>query len=763
MSVKLRNDCNKVNAVFTKIAYARTMIAGLDNLVRNARAIAGLFLLAFVLSPSAAQAQAEDIDWGDAGQPSQGIFPSGTVVVGSDGTRATVTRVVDTDGGTFIPAFFAGDFLSYFGGQIGAGTRPLLLNMDNSEFDPDDTVTYDIILSRAVENFNFTLSDVDNGGWTDAIEVFYDDDLTGVFANAADNNAFWTSGPSVTRTNDAIINGWRGTAPSDQFMTSGDIAFDFNTTQVRRIRVVMRSYTGTGDPGAQFVGLSTLTYDAATVAPGADLSLSKSLIGSPPVQGGIATWRLTVTNNTISTQTATGVVVQDTLPGTFGFSSASGDGTFDSGSSNWTVPNIAPGESASITITGTISATAGTTITNIAEIIAANEADFDSTVGNGVTTEDDYAETSFIVQSGRAPGIPPLLSCPAGVSIFDWDAIPGWTAGSTENTYDFAGLGDIRFQLTNDGVFQNAAGFGGQNPTVFNFFTGGLNPVEDTLTVVADQVNQAGEVVITITLPRSFTGVQFSVFDVDFGVNQFADRLEVQGSNGGVIVNPQLTNGNVNFVSGNAIIGDGASGADAALGNVVVTFTQAVDTIILRYGNHTTAPADPGQQGIGLHDLFVCSPDVDLTVSKVSSIIADPVNGTTNPKAIPGATVEYLITVTNIGADSVFQDTVSVLDNGPAGAKMCLIDRNGGPVIFSDPGGNSDLTYQYGGPGDVAADLSVTTDDLEFSNNSGTTFTYVPVDDGTGCDANVTDFRVNPSGAFSGGGNFTITVRYEVE
>ncbi len=763
MSAKFRNDCKMVDTLFTNFSYARTMCAGLGKSLRTVGAYGGLFLLALILVPSVALAQSEDIDWGDAGQPSQGTFPSGTVVAGSDDTTATVTRVVTTDGGTFTPAFFADDFLSYFSGQIGAGTRPLLLNMDNSSFDPDDFVTYDIVLSRSVENFNFILSDVDNGGGVDAIEVFYDDDLIGGFTNAANNNALWTAGPSVTRTNDAIINGWRGTSPSGQFTTDGDIAFDFNTTQVQRIRVVMRTYTGTGDPGAQFVGLSTLTYDAATVAPGADLSLSKSLIGSPPVQGGIANWRLTVTNNAISTQTATGVIVRETFPGSFTLSSSSGDGSFDQTSGNWTVPNLAPGESASINFSGTISAATGTTVTNIAEIIAANEPDFDSTVGNGATTEDDYAQASFAVQSGRAPGIPPLLSCPAGVSIFDWDAIPSWTAGSTDNTYDFAGLGDIRFQLTNDGTYLNSATFGGQNPTVFNFFTGGLNPVEDTLTVVADQSSQAGEVVITITLPRSFTGIQFSVFDVDFGVNQFADRLEVEGLDGGAIVNPQLTNGNVNFISGNEIIGDGTSDADAALGNVVVTFTQAVDTIVLRYGNHTTAPADPGQQGIGLHDLFVCSPDVDLTVSKISSIIADPINGTTNPKAIPGATVEYLITVTNIGSDSVFQDTVSVLDNGPADAKMCLIDRNGGPVIFSDPGGNSDLTYQYGGPGDVAADLGVTTDDLEFSNNGGTSFAYIPVDDGTGCDTNITDFRVNPSGEFAGGGNFTITVRYEIE
>jgi len=36
-----------------------------------------------------------------------------------------------------------------------------------------------------------------------------------------------------------------------------------------------------------------------------------------------------------------------------------------------------------------------------------------------------------------------------------------------------------------------------------------------------------------------------------------------------------------------------------------------------------------------------------LTIAKLSRVISDPLNGLTNPKMIPGATVEYCITVTN--------------------------------------------------------------------------------------------------------------------
>jgi uncharacterized repeat protein (TIGR01451 family) len=49
-----------------------------------------------------------------------------------------------------------------------------------------------------------------------------------------------------------------------------------------------------------------------------------------------------------------------------------------------------------------------------------------------------------------------------------------------------------------------------------------------------------------------------------------------------------------------------------------------------------------------------------LTVSKVATVISDPFNGTTNPKAIPGAIVEYVITVANGGGADA--DNVSIAD-----------------------------------------------------------------------------------------------------
>mgnify|MGYP003633626892 CR=1 FL=1 len=55
----------------------------------------------------------------------------------------------------------------------------------------------------------------------------------------------------------------------------------------------------------------------------------------------------------------------------------------------------------------------------------------------------------------------------------------------------------------------------------------------------------------------------------------------------------------------------------------------------------------------------------DITVTKTSSVLWDPVNGSTNPKAIPGAIVEYCIAVAN-AAGSAPATGVAISDTIPA-------------------------------------------------------------------------------------------------
>lgn len=140
---------------------------------------------------------------------------------------------------------------------------------------------------------------------------------------------------------------------------------------------------------------------------------------------------------------------------------------------------------------------------------------------------------------------------------------------------------------------------------------------------------------------------------------------------------------------------------------------------------------------------------VPLTVVKLSQVHSGPIHGTDNPKAIPGAYVDYTIIVTNPSANAIDPGTVVIQDNMPAGVDLCVTDLGApgsGPVAFTDGSPSSGMTLS---PGDVQY-----FDDLD---------PYVPTADVNGCDATVTSLRINPQGSFQPGGQFTILFRVRVE
>src|SRR3546814_2727250 len=57
----------------------------------------------------------------------------------------------------------------------------------------------------------------------------------------------------------------------------------------------------------------------------------------------------------------------------------------------------------------------------------------------------------------------------------------------------------------------------------------------------------------------------------------------------------------------------------SADGTVTVTFTAPVDGITIEYGSHALAPANPGQQGMALHDIIFCRPTTNLAIAKTRS------------------------------------------------------------------------------------------------------------------------------------------------
>lgn len=405
-----------------------------------------------------------------------------------------------------------------------------------------------------------------------------------------------------------------------------------------------------GDSGS--FARAHLYLTTVPLMPYADLSLTKTVSSASPAFGASISYTLSVTNASASPLTATGVTVQDSLPPGFAFTGASGFGSYSSGTGVWTVGSIPPGTTRTLTISGTVTATSGATVTNSAEISASSAYDMDSTPGNGAAGEDDGDSASFTVSGTRTAGIAPTLVCPALTTTHDWDNI-SWSAGATSGSYALAGIGTTNFGITiSGGSFLSNATYGGQSPTRQNVVTGGLSPAQYSIFELVDFTSQAGTVTSTITLPTAVPGAQFRLFDIDYSSGQFADRVTVTGSFNGSPVTPVLTNGASNYVIGNSAYGDVLSADTSANGTVTVTFTAPVDTIVIEYGSHSIAPTNPGQQGMAIHDIVFCRPVGNLAIAKTSGVVSDPVNGTTDPKAIPGATMRYCLLVTNNGSST---------------------------------------------------------------------------------------------------------------
>jgi hypothetical protein len=137
------------------------------------------------------------------------------------------------------------------------------------------------------------------------------------------------------------------------------------------------------------------------------------------------------------------------------------------------------------------------------------------------------------------------------------------------------------------------------------------------------------------------------------------------------------------------------------------------------------------------------SPNIDL--ARGVTVISDPFNNTVNPKIIPGAVLNYTVTVTNQGLGGTDADTV-IITNPVGDQNMLFVDdlagAGSGPVSFSDGSTASGLTCTF-------SSLDSDTDSISFSNNNGSTYIYTPTPDADGYDAAVTHVRVSPTGNFS--------------
>lgn len=141
----------------------------------------------------------------------------------------------------------------------------------------------------------------------------------------------------------------------------------------------------------------------------------------------------------------------------------------------------------------------------------------------------------------------------------------------------------------------------------------------------------------------------------------------------------------------------GAGSLGAAVTQTSGANTSGVDTVFVDGAGAGDGSRDARFGVAGSYTVFAAS----LVVTKVSRLISDPVNGTTNPKAIPDAVVEYCIAVSNgassatatnvvvtdtVPGDLAFDTTFGIRVNGTVnGSGECLADGTAGGSFAGNP------------------------------------------------------------------------------
>jgi uncharacterized repeat protein (TIGR01451 family) len=195
----------------------------------------------------------------------------------------------------------------------------------------------------------------------------------------------------------------------------------------------------------------------------------------------------------------------------------------------------------------------------------------------------------------------------------------------------------------------------------------------------------------------------------------------------------------------------------AAGGTVRLIYTVQMPSTAGSYTNSARAVFGAASTSTATATFNVITP-APLTLVKSSQASTDPVNGTVNPKLIPGARAGYTVTVANPNSFATTADSIVILDATPANLSLFvshISGSSGGPIRFQNGAVPSGLTYTF-------TSLASTTDDVDFSNDGGSTWTYVPTPNIQGADSAVNRIRIRPKGAMAANSSFSLLFGYVI-
>lgn len=265
--------------------------------------------------------------------------------------------------------------------------------------------------------------------------------------------------------------------------------------------------------------------------------------------------------------------------------------------------------------------TAGTTITNSATV--------DYQVG-GIQQTQQSASTSIVVDRKINLTMTEVGSTTTQVSPGQSGAVLTYSVTNTSNaTLDFklvatqqsgttaAHGGTDSFNVTSVSIYRDSNG------------NGTYDSGTDTLVTYIDE------------LAADASQTVFVVADIPLGL--------ANGAVAGVVLTATVHEGG----------GTGSQGA--ALTETTGSNTSGMDTVFADGAGFTDSARSADYSAADDYTVFAPT----LTLSKTATVIDDPVNGTTNPKLVPGATVQYCISVAN-AAGGATASNVAISDSLPA-------------------------------------------------------------------------------------------------
>ena len=255
------------------------------------------------------------------------------------------------------------------------------------------------------------------------------------------------------------------------------------------------------------------------------------------------------------------------------------------------------------------------------------------------------------------------------------------------------------------------------------------------------------------------------------GFSRPGTTIEFYIADGGT--NPSPNTFGVNFGEGRTYVFTATEGSGADLDNTTSTYTTpscaaasctenrfrfsvplpggvSIGTVL------TTTATLAGSGTSEFSAVYTVTGTGQLLVSKTSTTYSDPVNTTTNPKAIPGATMIYTITVTNIGTGPVDAGSIQIIDPIPTGTTFVAGNFDGsttGPIKFTNGSPTSGMTLTFN-PGNEAID------DVDFATNAG-----VPVWGAASTAIPIRNIRIRPQGAMNASASApypSFTVQFKV-